>query len=307
MHLIRSSSGRRFLAGSIFALALLVAACGPKYRTLPPGSTEPDKFLFDQATESLSKKRWLRAREYFRQIVDEYPQSRYRPDAKLGLADTYLGENSVESLILGANEFREFLTFYPTHERAHYAQYQLALCHYKQMAAPQRDQTQTKDAIREFQAFVDRYPNSPLINQGEQKLQECRDRMSDADYQVGYFYYRSRWYPGAIARFRSVLKDNPTYTRRDALYYYLADCFIHVGLTPEAPPLLDRIAKEFEKSEFLPKATQMLADIKNGTIGAQAAPKKSDKADERKTEEKDEAAKAGDKKAPKGVVIEKKK
>ena len=48
------------------------------------------------------------------------------------------------------NEFREFLTFYPTNRRADYAQYKLGLCHFRQMAKPERDQTQTNDAIAEF-------------------------------------------------------------------------------------------------------------------------------------------------------------
>jgi outer membrane protein assembly factor BamD len=204
--------------------------------------------------------------------VDDYPQSRYRPDAKLGLGDTYLGDASVESLILGANEFKEFLTFYPTHERADYAQYKLALCHYEQMLAPQRDQTPTKDALREFETFVERFAGSKLINEGRKKLQECRDRLSDADYQVGYFYYRAKWYPGAVVRFRAVLKANPEYGTRDALYYYLADTYVKINLPAEALPLLDKLTKEFEKSEFLDRARKLMADIQNG--GAAAPPKK---------------------------------
>jgi outer membrane protein assembly factor BamD len=277
MHLTRTLTGRAAL-GLALVLAALAVGCGPKSKALPAGGTEPDKYLFDQGTESLNRKRWLRSREYFRRIVDEYPQSRYRPDAKLGLGDSYLGEDTTESLILAGNEFREFLTFYPTHERAAYAQSRLAFSHYKQMAAPQRDQTQTKDALKEYQNLVDRFPNSPLINDGERKLQDCRDRLSDADYQVGYHYYRSKWYPGAISRFRSVLKDNPTYTRRDALYWYLSDAYVRMGLAPEAAPLLDRLVKEFEKSEFLTRAQRTLADIQNGTIGsfANTTPKKGD-------------------------------
>ncbi|KKU47778.1 MAG: Adenylyl cyclase class-3/4/guanylyl cyclase, partial [Candidatus Woesebacteria bacterium GW2011_GWF2_46_8] len=50
--------------------------------------------------------KFLQAREYFQQIVENYPQSTYRPDAKLGLGDTYIGENSTESLILAQNEFK---------------------------------------------------------------------------------------------------------------------------------------------------------------------------------------------------------
>ena len=104
---------------------LALAGCGCQGSQPPPGSGQPDKFLFDRGTESLKDKKWLKAREYFRQLVDNYPQSPLRPDAKLGLGDTYLGENTVESLILAVNEFREFLTFYPTHPRADYAQFKL--------------------------------------------------------------------------------------------------------------------------------------------------------------------------------------
>ena len=68
----------------------------------PPGTGQPDKFLYEKGTEALQDKKWLRAREYFRQLVDNYPQSPLRPDAKLALGDTYLGENTTESLVLGA-------------------------------------------------------------------------------------------------------------------------------------------------------------------------------------------------------------
>jgi outer membrane protein assembly factor BamD len=299
MPVIRRTTLNRALAGALVVLVVagLSAGCGGKKKAALAAGSEPDKYLFDQGTDALNKHKWIRAREYFRQIVDNYPQSRYRPDAKLGLGDSYMGDGSMESLVLGGNEFREFLTFYPTHERAYYAQYKLALSHYEQMAQPQRDQTQTKDAIREFEAFVEKYPDSKLINEGQEKLQECKDRLSDADYQVGFFYHRTKWYPGAISRLRAVIKDNPTYTRRDAVYYYLADCYVRVGLVAEAPPLLDRLEKEFEKSEFLLKAKTMKADIESGKIGgfgvnAKPDQKKTDKKDEpKKDEKKDEPKK----------------
>ena len=62
--------------------------------------------------------------------------------------DTYIGEDTTESLLLAINEFREFLTFYPTHARADYAQYRLAFAYSEQMLAADRDQTATRDAIR---------------------------------------------------------------------------------------------------------------------------------------------------------------
>src|ERR1044072_5037288 len=124
------------------------AACATHPRNMvPPGTTEPDKFLFDKGTDSLNNKKWLTAREFFKQVTETYTASPYRPDAKLGIGDTYLGEGTAEALVLAMNEFREFLSFYPTHRRADYAQYKLALAHIRQMRAPQRDQTETREAI----------------------------------------------------------------------------------------------------------------------------------------------------------------
>jgi outer membrane protein assembly factor BamD len=290
----------RIVAGALLiAIATLSGGCASKSKKSPvTAGADADKYLFDQGQATLKKKNWLKSREYFRTIVENYPQSRFRPEAKLGLADTYLGEGTVESLILGANEYREFLTFFPTHEKAYYAQYQLARTHYQQMLAPQRDQTQTREAILEYEAFIERFPDSPLIADGRKGLQECRDRLSDADYQVGYFYYRARWFPGALSRFRAVLKENPTYTNRDALYYYLADTYVRMGAAPEALPLLDRLAKEFEKSEYLLRGATLMAAIKDGTAAEAVAREAQKRADETKKAEADAKKKAAKKKAP---------
>src|SRR5207248_1762785 len=175
------------------AAVVAASACAPHTRSLvPAGTTDPDKFLFDKGTTALNKKRWLTAREFFKQVTETYTQSAYRPDAKLGIGDTYLGEGTAEALVLAINEFREFLTFYPTHRRADYAQYKLGMAHFRQMRSPQRDQTETREAIREFQAFVERFPNSSLMPEVKAKLPEARDRLSDADYYVGYFDYRQK-------------------------------------------------------------------------------------------------------------------
>ena len=66
------------------AFALGAAACASTGRGIPPGTTAPDKFLFDKGTAALDNKKWITAREYFREIVDTYTQSPYRPDAAPG-------------------------------------------------------------------------------------------------------------------------------------------------------------------------------------------------------------------------------
>jgi len=133
------------------------------------------------------------------------------------------------------------------------------MCHFQQMLAADRDQTETKEAVAELTLFVERYPNSSLMAGGRAKLRGARDRLSAADYKVGYFYFRSRWYPGAIDRLKGVLRDDPEFTNRDGVYFYLAESLIKMGRRAEAVPYYDRLIKEFEKSEYLLKAQKAMA------------------------------------------------
>ena len=102
------------LCAAVLALVTAAACASTPRGTVPAGTTEPDKFLFDKGTDALNAKKWLTAREYFKQVTETYTASPYRPDAKLGIGDTYLGEGSAEALVLAINEFTEFLSFYPT-------------------------------------------------------------------------------------------------------------------------------------------------------------------------------------------------
>jgi outer membrane protein assembly factor BamD len=234
---------------TILALVIAAACASTPRGTVPAGTTEPDKFLFDKGTDALNAKKWLTAREYFKQVTETYTASPYRPDAKLGIGDTYLGEGSAEALVLAINEFTEFLSFYPTNRRADYAQYKLGIAHFRQMRSPQRDQTETRDALREFQTFVNRYPNSELMPEVKAKLRETRDRLSESELEVGQFYYRIRWYPGALDRLNLLLKDDPEFTSRDEVIFYIAESMLKVGRAAEALPYFERIVKEFEQSE----------------------------------------------------------
>jgi len=245
-------------------LVLGAAACSgnPQAKLPPAGSAEPDKFLFDRGNEELAKKHWFAAREYFRNVVDRYPQSAVRPDAKLALGDTYLAENSAESRVLAVNEYQEFLSYFPTNKRADYAQFKIAYAHYKQMLAPQRDQTETREAISQFEAFLKRFPDSKLKPEAEKYYRESRDRLADSEFQVGLFYVRVKWCPGAVDRFASILKNDPQYTNRDGVYFYMAECYVLSKNNAVALPYYDKLLKEFTSSDYLERAKKRIAEIK---------------------------------------------
>jgi len=260
----------------ILALALVAfsgaAACGGQKSSLPaPGSIEEDKFLYDRGTELLAKKNWIVAREYFKRLIDTYPQSIYRHDARLGVGDSYIGENRNDSYILAVNEFRQFLQFSPRNERADYAQYKICLAQSKQMLSAQRDQTATRDALVDCDAFLRSYPASPYKTEVEVIRRRARDRLSDHEFGVGMTYFRFKLWQGADSRFRTILAEDPGYSRLDRVYYYLAETLYRGSegqRAKEALPLYERLLTEFPQSEYLKKTQERVAEIKKAAEAA---------------------------------------
>src|SRR4249919_481693 len=94
---------RRFLFLSVLiVLASALGGCVSPVRMPGPTELQPDKYLFDRGTESLQKKRWLDAREYFQKIIDAYPQSPYRQQARLGVGDSHLGQGGYDQFLIAA-------------------------------------------------------------------------------------------------------------------------------------------------------------------------------------------------------------
>ena len=245
----------------LLCLAVMAGGCSSN-APVQAGPGEADQILLDRGNAALKERSWTRARTYYSELLESYPQSPLRADAKLGVGDSFLGENNSASYVYAQNEYREFLAFYPTNPRADYAQMQLGMVHYNQMLNPQRDQTETKEAIKEFQTFVDRFPNSKLITQVKQKLREARDRLADADLQVANFYTSIRNYAGADARYRSILKEDPEYTRKDSLYFHLAEMLEKADKKAEALPYYERLVNEYEQSEHLEEAKRRIERLK---------------------------------------------
>ncbi len=255
---------------TVLAAGALLAACATNHLAVPTGTVHADQYLSTQGEASLKAHKWLDARQLFQKIVDDYPQSQYLPQAKLGLGDAYLGQDTPESLVLALNQYREFLTYYPTSAQAPYAQYQIAMTHFKQMRGPERDQTQTRDAIQEFETFLERYPNDKLAADAREKMREAKNRLDAHDYQVGMFYYRVHWYPGAIDRFQSILKSDPQYSGRDGVLFYLGESLIQLKRPAEALPYYVELVKQFERSDYLQDAQKRIVSLKESMKSEQS-------------------------------------
>ena len=90
---MKRSQSLSFALCPLLLLAVLIAGCASN-APVTAGPGEADQILLDRGNAELKEKSWTRARTYFSELLESYPQSPLRADAKLGVGDTFLGENN---------------------------------------------------------------------------------------------------------------------------------------------------------------------------------------------------------------------
>jgi outer membrane protein assembly factor BamD len=161
------------------------------------------------------------------------------------------------------NEFKDYITFFPTSPLADDAQMKIAMTHVKRLEKADRDKTQAQLAEVEFKSFIESYPDSPLLNEAKQKLREVQELLADGILGVGNFYMVShKDYPAAISRYKEVLKKYPDYSRMPETLFSLGLALQRSGNEPEAAIYYARIVTDHPLSDRVTPAKQELTLLK---------------------------------------------
>ena len=141
------------------------------------------------------------------------------------MADSYYKEGGTANLTQSIQEYNDFQTFFPFLDEAAYAQMQVGMAHYHMMEKADRDKTQGEAAEDAFQAFLLKYPQSPLAPKAEQYLRDVQEVLADGDYKVAYFYYRKFDYRASAARLVELTDRYPLYSQNDEALWMLGDIY----------------------------------------------------------------------------------
>jgi outer membrane protein assembly factor BamD len=244
----------------VAASGLLMACAHGGEVDLATLASNSDQVIWEAGQKAAQKRQWESARQHFKRIVEGFPQSEHGPSARLALGDSYMEEGGTANYILAAGTYRDFLTLYPTNARADYAQFQVGESHFAQRNGPDRDQTATEAALEEYQRLLEAYPSSAHAEEARGRIAACRRSLARSEFQVGYFYQRTRQAcRAAIARYQRVLSEYPDFDSLDEVLFRLGECLVQSGRAAEAPPHLKRIIDEFPQSAFRAGAEALLA------------------------------------------------
>ena len=203
---------------SVLLVASLVflGACGlkrhPMDTPLITNSQQPDKELFDRATNFLEHSKFMEARLLLQTLINTYPDSEYLAKAKLAIGDSWYRQGGSSDLTQAEAEYRDFITFFPTMPEAAEAQMRVAMIHYREMEKPDRDSTHARRAEQEFQKLLMNYPNGPFAPLAEQRLREVQEVLAGGAYEVAHFYYLQGADRAAQPRLKELVDRYPNFS-----------------------------------------------------------------------------------------------
>jgi outer membrane protein assembly factor BamD len=252
---LRSDWELRLTAGFVVSFLLLsVEACSSGVKKPDKITQEllssPKEVLFEKGKALLAKKRFDAGRKYLNFVFETYPNDPEGRQALLLVADSYFREGSTTGYTEARFRYRDYLNRYPGAPQRDYARYQFAVCYDKEHEKPDRDQTSTREAISQYQALIQEFPNSAYVTVARERIRRLTDALADHEFGVGYFYIRKGAPGAALGRFVGIEQRFPDYAGRDKLFYYEAEALRKLGRQEEASRYYSRLIEEFPNSQY---------------------------------------------------------
>jgi outer membrane protein assembly factor BamD len=241
-------------------VAMFLSGCFGKKNTAPTAGTsaEPDKVLYAKATNDLKHGHYEVGRLALQTLINTYPDSEYLAKAKLAIGDSYYKEGGTAGLKQAIVEYKDFITFFPFLDESANAQMQIAMAHYRQMEKPDRDHAEAVQAEAEFQTFLEKYPNSPLLPQAEQHLRDVQEVLAEGNFRVASFYYVRTAYRAAGARLIELTNRYPLYSQADRANWMLGQIYEKGEHNDLAARYYSRIVKDYPLSPLVGDAKNKL-------------------------------------------------
>lgn len=221
----RTTRSACFLINLVLLLCLQAAGCA----WFKAKEEKTARQLAEEGMEAFKDEDYATAIEAFEKLKDWYPFSKYAILAEMKLGDAHYHRQEYEEAIVS---YEEFENLHPKNEAVPYVVYQIGRCYFDRLQTIDRDQTTAREAIKSFERLTNTYPASQYAAKALEHIMACNRNLAEHEFYVGMFYYKSKHYKAALARFKTVLTSYPDLgVHRKALAYIpLCQAMIEEGV-----------------------------------------------------------------------------
>ncbi len=177
--------------------------------------------LISAGLDYFDSQKFRKAIDEFEQLKDWYPFSKYAILAELKTADAYFNLEEYDDAIFAYEEFEQL---HPRNEAVPYVLYQIGMSYFNRIGTVDREQTAAKNALENFNKLIARFPDNEYSLKAGTNLQKCYESRAGHDFYVGCFYFKSKHYKAAFARFKAVINNYPKVAVQSRALPYLKQC-----------------------------------------------------------------------------------
>jgi outer membrane protein assembly factor BamD len=212
----------RFRLFIVFIILLLASSCGEYEKLLKSTDFDLKK---QKAKEYYDAGQYVKATELLSQIIPRFRASEEAEELSWMNAQSYYG---MKDYYMAGSYYKSFVEQLPFGKHAEEANFMAALCDSKISPRSELDQENTRNAIEGFNIFINRYPNSPKIEESKKLLKELEEKLVEKSYMSARLYYDMKQYKAAVSALNNSLKEYAdTKFREEMMYLKLNSLFLY--------------------------------------------------------------------------------
>jgi len=206
---------KAYSAITIFSIMLVFAGCSKYQRILKSNDFEKK---FEVAKAYYDNGKYQKAFPLFEELITVFRGTSKAEDVYYYYA---YSNYKLGDFMLAGYHFDNFVRTFPRSDRAEDAQFMNAKCYFLDSSEPSLDQTSTKKAIDELQLFINKYPESPKVDECNDLMDRLRFKLETKAYNGAKLYYRLGEYKAAIFALRNTLAEFPDTRHREEISFMI--------------------------------------------------------------------------------------
>ena len=248
---------KAYSAIAILSIMLVFAGCSKYQRVLKSNDFEKK---FDMAKVYYDNGKYQKAFPLFEELITVFRGTSKAEDVYYYYAycNYKLGD-----FMLAGYHFDNFVRTFPRSERAEDAQFMNAKCYFLDSADPSLDQTSTKKAINELQLFINKYPESPKVDECNDLMDRLRFKLETKAYNGAKLYYRLGEYKAAIFALRNALKEFPDTRHREEISFMIVRSSYMLADNSVDEKKIERFEQTLRESEDFIERHPRSPDVEN--------------------------------------------
>lgn len=178
---------------------------------------------FAKANEYFEQEEYIKASALYEELLTLYRGTDRAEVINYRYAYCYYHQ---QNYLMAGYYFTNFVAAFPNSELTEECAFMVAYCNYLDSPVPSLDQTNTREAIKHLQRFINQYPRSERVAQCNELIDELRDKLVQKSYNGAKLYFDLGDYKASITALNNSLKEYPdTRYREDILFLILKSSY----------------------------------------------------------------------------------